>query len=128
MKTRRTLLVIGLLGAWQVAIAGDQPTNSAAASTAFSAISVTNTNQPAQTLPKLKPAYSTAQYKLMEPVLIKKGGKTEETRILRFGSESSQAWTTIATHQPNPTVVHDLSTHESRFCLCSFGQNPWPWR
>lgn len=120
-------MVIALFGALQVATAGEQATNAVPSKATFSAITLTNANSQPQVQPKVEPTYSTTQYKLVEPVLVKPGEKPKTSKIQRFGNESSQAWTTIATHQPNPTLVHNLSTHEPKFCVCSFGQNSWPW-
>lgn len=42
----------------------------------------------------------------------------EEVRsdvIIRYGKDSSRAWTTIACSQPNPTLTGDCSTHEPSF-------------
>ena len=127
MKAKRTLLVAGLFVALQ-ATAAAAPTNSVL-SASIKATTKTNTQAQVQAAdqPKLEPTYSTTQYKLVPPTLTEKEA-AEKDKIIRIGKESSRAWTTIVSEQPNPTMVHNLSTHEPRFCICSFGQTPWPWR
>ncbi|HZI30909.1 MAG TPA: hypothetical protein VFF11_01140 [Candidatus Binatia bacterium] len=119
MKAKKTLLAIGLFGALQ-AVALGEPTNSVL-SASVAATSTTNSQTHVQ--PKLGPTYPTAEYKLVKPTLAGQEGKD---KIIRLGNESSQAWATIASQQPNPTLVHNLSTHEPKFCLVSFGHDPWP--
>jgi hypothetical protein len=65
----------------------------------------------------MKPAYAVPQYKLE---VTKPGAETAAAtdKIVRYGNtQSSQAWSTIATHQGNPTVFHDVSTHESQLSI-----------
>lgn len=71
---------------------------------------------------QIEPTYPTTQYKLVNPKLTAKEDKDNSSRL---GTESSQAWTTIVSHQPNPTLVHNLSTHEPSWYLCSLGHEPW---
>jgi hypothetical protein len=107
MKVNGTLLALGLISALPL-MAFAEPTNSVQSASA------------AKT--QIEPAYPAAQYKLVDPKL---AGKVEKEQITRIGKESSQAWTTIASQQPNPTLVHNLSTHEPSFYVCSFGHKPW---
>jgi hypothetical protein len=106
MKVNRTLLAIGLFSALQTGGIGQPATSDLSAS-------AINTD--------IQPSDPLVVYKL-EP---QSSGIMEERTIMRVGNESSRAWTTIASEQPNPTVFHDASTHEPRFYLCSFGHEPW---
>ena len=106
MKLNRTLLAVGLFSALPVMTFG-QSTNADQTASASKA--------------QIQPSHPVAEYKL-EP----KSGATNRTdKITQFGKESSQAWPTIVSQQPNPTAVHDASTHDPRFYLCSFGCEPW---
>lgn len=118
MKAKRTLLVLGLLAALQATASG-QSTNSVLSASTTTTTSKTQASDQSKQ-PKLEPVYSTQEYQLLVPKLA-----TNEERIVRIGQESSQAWTTIATHQPNLTVAHDVSAHEPEFCLFSLGHKPW---
>jgi hypothetical protein len=94
-------------------------------SVAVSSTTTTNSQPSALTQPnqpKLEPVYGGTHYLLITP---KFAIKEERHEILKLGRESSQAWTTIATRQPDPSVVHDARTHESRLYLISFGHQPW---
>lgn len=106
MKVNKTFLAVGLFAALQT-VAFGQSTNADLTTSASKA--------------QIQPSYPVVEYKLET-----KSGATNRTdKITRLGKESSQAWTTIVSQQPNPTVVHDASTHEPRFYLCSFGHEPW---
>lgn len=105
-------------------MASGQTTNSVLSASTFATSTNTTTNSKAQAQvePKIEPAYSTAQYNLVEPKLPAKQGKEA---ILRVGRESSRPWVNIASSQPNPTIIHDVSTHEPQFPLLWLGQKPW---
>lgn len=91
-------------------------------SVAANSATTTNSQPSALTQPKLEPVYGGTHYLLITPKFAIKGERHE---ILKLGRESSQAWTTIATRQPDPSVVHDARAHEPRLYLISFGHQPW---
>jgi hypothetical protein len=75
--------------------------------------------------PRLQPVYPPLDYN----VALKKPGLevADVNKIARYGQTSSQPWTVIATRQENPTLAHDVSTHESKLVLLSFsfgGKSP----
>lgn len=116
MKMNRTFLAVGFVAALQIGALG-QPTNSVLSA------STTNKQVVAQaSKTQAEPSYPAMQYKVVEPKLAE---KQDKDKIMRLGPVSSQAWTTIASQQPNPTLVHNLSTHEPVVCLVSFGHEPW---
>ena len=121
MKFVFSLLAVGLFSAL-TATASDSP--------GTSVLSVT-TGQQIQT------AYPATLYKLDQPETGNSGNR-KTTRIfsriigafktigrataavrsdliIRYGKDSSRAWTTIASRQPNPTLFGDCSTHEPSF-------------
>jgi hypothetical protein len=104
MKAKTTLLAVGLFGALQAAVFAES-TNLTAAAT--------------EPKPLLQPVYPPVDYRLD----LQKPG-TENTNadtIQRYDRNriSSQAWTTIATRNENPTLAHDVSIHESQLVLLS---------
>jgi hypothetical protein len=85
-------------------------------------ISSTSKEEPTSTFskPQMRPVYPVTQYKLQ---VTKPGSEAPATtdKIVRYGNtQSSQAWSTIAAHQGNPTVYHDLSTHEPQISILTF--------
>lgn len=108
MKVSRTLLVLGLFAALQ-SVASGQSTNKVQSASATSKT-------------QIEPVYPALDYKLVNPKLETQAAKD---KIVRVGNESSQAWTTIASRQPNSSVVHDCSTHEPSLVVYSLGHKPW---
>lgn len=119
MNAKRTLLFVGLFGALQAAGFG-QSTNSLLTATVSPTVKPLAPVESKQS--KIEPSYSVPAYPLVELNLT-----TNSYRIERIGGESSRAWTTIVSQQPNLTAVHDASTHEPRFCLLSFGHKSQDW-
>jgi hypothetical protein len=113
VKVNRTLLFAGLLSALPMTALGDS-TNAVPAKAQSTSASATKT--------QIEPTYPAAQYKLVNPKL---AAKEDKDKISRLGNESSQAWITIVSEQPNSTLVHNLSTHEPSWYLCSLGHEPW---
>jgi hypothetical protein len=120
MKVTWSWLAASVFVALQTAVWG-QMTN-ATLSVAISSPTTTNSHPSALTQSKLEPVYGGTHYLLVTPKFAITGERHE---ILKLGRESSQAWTTIANRQPDPSVVHDARTHEPRLCLISFGHQPW---
>jgi len=106
MRVNRTLMTVGLLGVLQTAVIA-QPTGSNLSASGSKA--------------QIQPSYPPVEYKLETS----KGEKPAADTIMRINGSSSQAWTTIATQRQNPSVFHDVSTHEPQLCLFSFGHKPW---
>lgn len=71
---------------------------------------------------QLHPVYPVVQYKLEDSN--QKGSKNAD-RIAHYEGISSQAWTTIATHQPDSSSFFDAKDHEPALCLFSLGHKPW---
>ena len=112
MKVKQPLLFAGLFCALQMMASGES-TNSVPTNALPTSVSAKT---------QIEPSYPAAQYKLVNPQLVT---KQDQGKISRLGNESSQAWTTIASEQPNRTLVHNLSTHEPSWYLCSLGHEPW---
>src|SRR5438445_11116024 len=106
MKPNRTLMTVGLLGVLQTAVIAQSTGSNLSASGSKA---------------QMQPSYPPVEYKLET----NKGGAPAADTIMRVNGSSSQAWTTIATQRQNPSLVHDVSTHEPQFCLFSFGHEPW---
>jgi hypothetical protein len=106
MKTKQTLLALGLFAALQ-AVAADQSTNGIATATFTKA--------------QIQPSYPANEYKLET----KKTVAVDRSKIERYEGLSSQAWTTIATRRSDFPVARDARTHESKIVVCYFGHEPW---
>ena len=107
MKVNRTVLVVGLFGALQATVIGQSADSNLSASDSKA---------------QIQPSYPPVQYKLE---ISDKSGTPAADTIMLVNGTSSQAWTTIATQRQNPSVFHDVSTHEPQLCLFSFGHEPW---
>jgi hypothetical protein len=69
---------------------------------------------------QMKPVYPVVQYKV-EAKKTEKETPPATDKIVQYGNtQSSQAWTTIATRRENPTVYHDASTHEPQLVAFTF--------
>lgn len=128
MNTKRTLLIVALFGAAQVAAFG-QSANPAEATNAVpaAAISLTATNHHSiQASQKIEPGYSVPHDLLVEPRLSAKSRpETDRGMIRHWDGENSQAWILIASRQQNLTALHDACNQEPQFGLLWLGSPPW---
>ena len=106
MRVNRTLMRVGLFGVLQTAVIAQSADSNLSASDSKA---------------QIQPTYPPVQYKLETS----KAGTSSPDTIMRVNGSSSRAWTTIATQRQNPSVFHDVSTHEPQLCLFSFGHEPW---
>ncbi len=106
-----------MLAALQAVAADPQSTNVVASANTPSTSKTQVQVQKAQ----VQPTYPAVQFKLES----KKQAAKDQDKIVRYKGLSSQAWTTIAMRQSDPSVFQNAKVHEANFCLFSLGHKAW---